>query len=149
MASVNKAILLGNCGRDPELRYVASGKAVCNFSLATSEKWTTKDGGKQEKTVWHNIVIWEKLAEIANQYLKKGSQVYLEGAIENRTYEDKEGVKKNISEVVVGMGGKMVLLGDSRARENGNDGAANGEGSQLPPAGQYAGSMQSSDSLPF
>ena len=99
--SVNKAILLGNLGRDPELRYTPSGKAVASFSLATSERWTSQDGQKQESTTWHNIVVWGKLAEVMKEYLHKGSQVYIEGRIANRSYDDKDGNKKYVSEVVV------------------------------------------------
>ena len=98
MASVNKAFLLGNVGRDAELRYIASGKAVCTFSMATSERWE-KDGEKQEKTTWHQIVIWGKVAEWAGKNIKKGDPVFVEGRIENRTYDDKDGNKRFVSEV--------------------------------------------------
>ncbi len=97
--SVNKAILIGNLGKDPELKFLESGRAVCKFSLATSEKWT-KDGEKHENTTWHNIVAWGKQAEVIKEYLSKGRQVYIEGRIENRSYEQ-DGVTKYISEVVV------------------------------------------------
>jgi len=97
---MNLATLLGRLGRDPELKYIASGTAVCNFSMATSEKWKDKAGAKQEKTVWHNIVIWGKSGEAANIILKKGSLVLVSGKIENRSY-DKAGEKRFISEVVV------------------------------------------------
>jgi len=99
--SVNKAILLGNLGRDPELRYTPSGKAVATFSLATSERWTSQDGQKQESTTWHNIVVWGKQAEVMKEYLRKGRQVFIEGRIANRSYDDKDGNKKYVSEVVV------------------------------------------------
>jgi len=99
--SVNKAILIGNLGKDPELKFTQSGKAVVNFSLATSERWSDQSGEKKESTTWHNIVAWGKQAEVMNEYLKKGSQVYIEGRIDNRSYDDKEGNKKYISEVVV------------------------------------------------
>jgi len=98
--SVNKAILIGRLGKDPELKNTESGKAVCNFSLATSERWTDNEGERQEKTTWHNIVAWKKLAENMAKYLTKGREVYIEGRIENRSYEDKEGNTKYISEVV-------------------------------------------------
>ncbi|MCD6161793.1 MAG: single-stranded DNA-binding protein [candidate division Zixibacteria bacterium] len=101
MASVNKAILIGNLGKDPELRYTPSGQAVAKFSLATTRKWRDKDGQSQEQTTWHNIVCWGRQAEIANEYLRKGRPVYIDGRIDNRSYEDKDGVKKYISEVVV------------------------------------------------
>jgi len=99
--SVNKAILIGNLGKDPELRYTPSGKAVATFSLATTERWSGDDGQKNESTTWHNIVAWGKQAEVINEYLKKGRQVYIEGRIQNRSYDDKEGNKRYISEVVV------------------------------------------------
>ena len=99
--AVNKAILIGHLGRDPELKYTSSGKAVASFSLATTEKWTSQDGQRQEQTVWHNIVAWGKQAELVKEYLAKGRQVYIEGRIVNRSYDDKEGNKKYISEIVV------------------------------------------------
>ncbi len=99
--SVNKAILIGNLGKDPDLRYTPAGKAVATFSLATSERWTNQEGQKQENTTWHNIVAWGKQAEVMKEYLHKGKQVYIEGRIQNRSYDDKEGNKKYISEVVV------------------------------------------------
>ena len=98
--SVNKAILIGRLGKDPELKDTPSGKAVCNFSLATDETWTT-DGEKHKATTWHNITVWGKQAEIMKEYLKQGQEVYIEGRIDNRSYEDKDGVKKYRSEVVV------------------------------------------------
>tara|TARA_Y100000992_G_scaffold190618_1_gene129267 strand:- start:759 stop:1172 length:414 start_codon:yes stop_codon:yes gene_type:complete len=108
MAGVNKAILLGNLGKDPEIRRLDDGRAVANFSIATSESYKNKAGERVTNTEWHNIVLWSPLAEIAENYLKKGSQVYIEGKISNRSYEDKDGVKKYISEVV---GRDITLLG--------------------------------------
>ena len=99
--SVNKAILIGRLGKDPDLSYTPGGKAVTKFSLATTERWTGQDGQRQETTTWHNIVAWGKPAEIIKEYMSKGREIYLEGRIENRSYDDKEGVKKYISEVVV------------------------------------------------
>ncbi len=100
MASVNKVILIGNLGTDPELRYTSSGTPVANFSLATHEQWTTRDGEKEERTEWHRIVAWGKLAEICNQYLHKGSQVYIEGKIRSRSWEDREGQKRFTTEII-------------------------------------------------
>jgi len=100
MASVNKVILIGNLGRDPELNYTPSGQPVCNFSIATSEKWNDKTGQKQEKTEWHNIVVWGKLAEICNQYLKKGRSAYVEGRITTLSWDGTDGVKRYKTEVV-------------------------------------------------
>lgn len=108
MAGVNKVILLGHLGKDPEVKKLDSGKSVANFSLATSEVYKNKEGEKVTNTEWHNIVLWSPLAEIAESYLKKGSQLYLEGKISNRSYEDKDGIKKYISEVV---GRDITLLG--------------------------------------
>jgi len=98
---VNKAILIGNLGRDPDLQYTPSGTAVAKFTLATNEQWTGQDGQKNERTTWHNIVAWGKQAEVIKEYLSKGRQVYIEGRIDNRSYDDKEGNKRYISEVVV------------------------------------------------
>ena len=97
--SVNKVILIGNLGKDPEVRFTAGGKAVAKFSLATSERFTDASGQTQERTEWHNIVVWGKQAESCGQYLQKGRQVYIEGRIQNRSYDDKEGNKKYITEI--------------------------------------------------
>jgi single-strand DNA-binding protein len=99
--SVNKAILIGRLGKDPELKYTPSGKAVCNFTVATNERWSGADGQKNETTTWHNIVAWGKQAELLKEYLSKGREVYIEGRIDNRTYDKKDGTKGYISEVVV------------------------------------------------
>lgn len=98
MSGVNKAILIGNLGRDPELRYTQNGQAVVNFTLATSETWT-KDGERQERTEWHRIVVWGRTGEICAQYLSKGRQVYVEGRIQTREWEDKEGNKRQTTEI--------------------------------------------------
>jgi single-strand DNA-binding protein len=100
MASVNKAILVGNLGDDPEQRFTPSGTAVANFRIATHEQWTNKDGGKSERTEWHRIVAWGKLGEICGEYLHKGSQVYIEGRIQTRSWEDREGNKRYTTEIV-------------------------------------------------
>ena len=100
MSSVNKAIVLGRLGGDPELKYTPSGQAVCNFTVATSESYKDKSGVKQEKTEWHRIVVWGKVAESCNTYLGKGSEVYLEGGIQTRSWENKEGVKQYTTEIV-------------------------------------------------
>lgn len=98
--SINKVILVGRLGADPELRYTSSGSLVCNFSVATSEKWTDETGDKQEKVEWHRIVSWSNLAENCNKYLIKGREVYIEGRIQTRSYEDKDGLIKYITEVI-------------------------------------------------
>ncbi|MCZ6449646.1 MAG: single-stranded DNA-binding protein, partial [Deltaproteobacteria bacterium] len=98
--SVNKVILIGNLGRDPEVRFTANGRAVANFSIATTEKWVDTNGDKQERTEWHNIVVWGKQGETCAQYLAKGRQVYIEGSIRSRSYDDKSGNKRYITEIV-------------------------------------------------
>ena len=97
---VNKAILIGNLGRDPEILYTKNGNAVASFSLATSEKWKGKDGETQEETEWHRIVAWNKLGEICGEYLNKGKQVYIEGRLQTREWEDKDGNKRESTEIV-------------------------------------------------
>jgi single-strand DNA-binding protein len=139
--SVNKAILIGNLGKDPELRYTPGGRAVATFSLATSENWTGPDGEKKESTTWHNIVAWGKTAELAKEYLRKGRQVYIEGRIANRSYEDKEGNKKYISEVVVQT---MQFLGGRPSGESAGGGGGS-EPADLPTPEQHSGD----DDLPF
>lgn len=98
--SVNKVILLGRLGQDPELKYTPGGAAVCNFSVATTEAWTDKQGQKQEKTEWHRIVVWGKLAELCNQYLAKGRQAFLEGRLQTRSWDDKDGTKRYTTEIL-------------------------------------------------
>ena len=101
MAGVNKVILLGRVGQDPEMRYTENGTAIANFSVATSEQWKNKDGKKKEKTEWHKVVAWKRLGEICGEYLNKGSQVYIEGRIETRNWEGKDGKKRYTTEVIV------------------------------------------------
>lgn len=108
MGSVNKVILLGNLGRDPELKYTPSGSAVANFTIATNETWKDKEGQKQEHTEWHRVVVWGKLAEICGEYLHKGRQVYIEGSIRTRTYKDREGTEKSVTEIKAD---NMVMIG--------------------------------------
>jgi single-strand DNA-binding protein len=99
MAGINKVILVGNLGKDPEVRTIQSGAQVARFSLATSESYTNKEGQKVENTEWHNVVLWRGLATVAEKYLKKGNKVYIEGKLRNRQYEDKDGVKKYTTEI--------------------------------------------------
>jgi len=106
--SVNKVILIGRLGKDPETRYMTSGDAVTNCTLATSENWKDKSGEKQEKTEWHNLVFYRRLAEIAGEYLKKGSQIYIEGKLQTRKWQDKEGRDRYNTEIVVN---EMTMLG--------------------------------------
>ncbi len=108
MASVNKVILVGNLGRDPEVRYMPNGEAVCNFSIATTDSWKDKNGQKQERTEWHNIVMYRKLAEIAGEYLKKGRPVYVEGRLQTRKWQTKEGQDRYTTEIIAD---QMQMLG--------------------------------------
>ncbi|WP_313950421.1 single-stranded DNA-binding protein [Accumulibacter sp.] len=130
MASVNKVILVGNLGADPETRYLPNGDAVCNIRIATSESWKDKQtGDKKEATEWHRIVFFRRLAEIAGQYLKKGSSVYVEGSLKTRKWQDKDGNERYTTEIV---GNEMKMLG---GRE--------GLGSPPSDEGDYGGSMPS------
>lgn len=126
---VNKVILVGNLGQDPEVRYMPNGGAVANITLATSESWRDKQTGEtKEKTEWHRVVLFGKLAEVAGEYLRKGSQVYIEGALQTRKWTDQAGVEKYTTEVVVNIGGTMQMLG---GRAGGGAGApAGGNGGQ-------------------
>jgi single-strand DNA-binding protein len=142
--SVNKAILIGNLGADPELRYTPGGQAVTTFRLATTERWTGQDGQKNEKTVWHNIVAWGKQAETAKEYLSKGRQVYVEGRIDNRSYDDKEGNKRYVSEIVAQRIQFLGSRGDAAPDTTAAPAAAQ-EAPSAPPEG--AGSDD--DDLPF
>jgi len=114
MASVNKVILVGNLGKDPEVRYMPNGEAVCNFSIATTDSWKNKEGVKQEKTEWHNIVIYRKLAEIAGEYLAKGRPVYIEGRLQTRKWE-KEGVTRYTTEIIAD---QMQMLGSRQEQDD-------------------------------
>lgn len=115
MASVNKVILVGNLGKDPEVRYLEGGTAVANFSMATTEAYKDKNGNKVESTEWHNIVMWRGLAEIAEKYLKKGMQVYIEGKLRSRSWEDKEKIKRYTTEIVADT---MQILGRKENKAN-------------------------------
>jgi single-strand DNA-binding protein len=108
MSSLNKILLIGHLGKDPEVRYTADGSPVATFSLATSENWTDKNGSRQEHTEWHNIVAWSKLADLCKKYLTKGRQVYIEGRIRSREWTDRDGNKRRTTEVIAT---QMVLLG--------------------------------------
>jgi single-strand DNA-binding protein len=139
MASVNKVILIGNLGRDPETRYTTGGDAVTNLRIATTDTWKDKAGEKQEKTEWHTVVLFGRQAEIAGEYLKKGRPVYIEGRLQTRKYTDKEGVEKYSTEIV---GDRMQLLG---GREGGGGGGGDvefdsGSGAGPRPGGRSSGS---------
>jgi len=124
--SVNKVMLIGNLGKDPELRYAPSGSAVASFSLATSEQWKDQEGNPQERTSWHNVVVWGKLAEIAAEYLKKGRKVYIEGRLQYRDYETKDGNKRYVTEIVAS---DLIML--SSPRQDGGEKEEGGSG--VPP----------------
>lgn len=143
--SVNKVILVGNVGKDPEVRHIDSGVAVANFSLATSESYTAKNGEKVTTTEWHNIVMWRGLAEIAEKYVKKGKQLYIEGKLRTRSWDDKDGNKRYTTEVVAD---NMMLLG-------GRDGGSNGSTETRKPEekldipGDFDADQGTDDDLPF
>ena len=138
MASVNKVILIGNLGRDPETRYTTGGDAICNLNIATSEQWKDKSGEKQERTEWHRVVLFGRQAEIAGEYLKKGRSVYIEGRLQTRKYTDKDGVEKYSTEIV---GDRMQLLGSREGAGGGGDvDFGSGSGSGGSRAGGGAGS---------
>src|SRR5690349_393413 len=145
MASVNKVIILGNLGRDPETRYTTGGDAVTNLNIATSEQWKDKNGEKQERTEWHRVVLFGRQAEIAGEYLKKGRSVYIEGRLQTRKYTDKDGVEKYSTEIVAD---RMQLIGSARDAGGGGDaefasspsgGGARREGGGSKPAGGAGG----------
>lgn len=118
---VNKCILIGNLGQDPEIRYMPSGGAVANLTLATSESWRDKQTGEmKEKTEWHRVCIFGKLAEIAGEYLRKGSQVYIEGSLQTRKWQDQNGQDRYTTEVVVNIGGSMQMLGGNGGNQAGS-----------------------------
>jgi single-strand DNA-binding protein len=130
MASVNKVILIGNLGRDPEVRYAPSGSAICNVTIATSRQWKNKDSGeRQEETEWHRVVFYDRLAEIAGEYLKKGKSVYVEGRLKTRKWTDKDGVEKYTTEVIAQ---EMTMLGGREGGSAGADGSSGDEGGYSP-----------------
>ncbi|HSM98686.1 MAG TPA: single-stranded DNA-binding protein, partial [Gallionella sp.] len=142
--SVNKVILIGRLGKDPETRYMTSGEAVTNATLATSENWKDKSGEKQEKTEWHNLVFYRRLAEIAGEYLKKGSQIYVEGKLQTRKWQDKEGKDRYTTEIVVN---EMQMLGsksggagsfevEDRPARSGGGSSASSSAPKSAPAGK-------------
>ena len=136
---INKVILVGNLGQDPEVRYLPSGDAVCSLTLATSESWRDKATGEQkDHTEWHRVVLFGKLAEVAGEYLRKGYQVYIEGQLRTRKWTDQAGVERYTTEVVVNVGGTMQILG---GRQGG--GAASAGGSTAQGGNQFSGGAQS------
>ncbi len=150
--SVNKVILVGRLGRDPETRYTSGGQAVCNFTMATDESFKDRSGERQKRTEWHRIVLWAKLAEIAQQYLKKGTLVYIEGRIQSRQWDDRDGNKRTTVEIV----GNVMRMLSTRAE---TAAAAAGAGTSVPagadaeapaPAEEPAGTPEITDEdIPF
>ena len=142
MASVNKVILVGNLGRDPETRYMPDGGAITNISIATTSTWKDKSGEKQEATEWHRISFFGKLAEIAGEYLKKGSQVYVEGRLRTRKWQDKDGVEKTTTEVIADemkmLGARQGMGGEGGGGGGGDYAKSSGGGSSGAPAGAAA-----------
>jgi len=153
--SVNKVIILGRLGQDPELKYTPGGAPVCNFSLATTEAWTDKSGQKQEKTEWHRIVVWGKLAELCNQYLSKGRQAFVEGRLQTRSWDDKDGNKRYTTEINAST--VQFIGGPSAGADKGVDRSAGMD--QSPNYGAQGGMNQeyrvsndtqfASDDIPF
>ncbi|MGH7960734.1 MAG: single-stranded DNA-binding protein [Candidatus Binatia bacterium] len=140
-SSVNKAILIGNLGKDPEVRFTPSGRAVAKFPLATTDSWTDQESGRQERTEWHNVVVWGKQAESCGQYLAKGRQVYIEGSIRSRSYDDKDGNKRYITEIVAQ---RVQFLGGG-----GGGRSAQQEGGPGGGFDEFGGGPASEDDIPF
>jgi single-strand DNA-binding protein len=148
MASLNKVTLIGRLGKDPETKYLPNGEAVCNFTLATSETWNNKNGERQEKTEWHQITLFRKVAEVAGKYLKKGSQVYIEGKIQTRKWQDKEGNDRWTTEIV---GNQMQMLGskgDAVPSDMPSDNGAQRNSGGAQQGGNGASRMDRSDNRP-
>ncbi len=163
MASVNKVILVGNLGKDPEVRYMPSGDAITNITMATTDSWKDKNGEKQEKTEWHRVAFFGKLAEIAGEYLKKGSQVYVEGRLQTRKWQDKEGQDRYTTEIVAD---RMQMLGsrsgggnyevqdkappgEGRESGSGNGQTSSSQGSSKPPVKKGGDFADFEDDIPF
>ena len=145
---VNKVILVGTCGQDPEVRYLPNGNAVTNLSLATSEQWTDKQTGqKVEKTEWHRVSMFGKVAEIAGEYLRKGSQVYIEGKLQTREWE-KDGIKRYTTEIVVDMQGTMQLLGGRPQGDNAQQGGGMSNSAPRPQQSRPQQSQPQRESRP-
>ncbi|HEX8318887.1 single-stranded DNA-binding protein [Longimicrobium sp.] len=134
--SLNKAILIGNLGQDPEIRTIPSGARVAQFSVATTRRWNGRDGQQQEKTEWHRIVVWEKLVDIVEKWVKKGDRIYVEGEIEYRQYEDKDGVTKYMTEI---RAREIILLGGGREGGDRESGGGGGYGGGGGGGGGYGG----------
>lgn len=143
MASLNKVMLIGNLGKDPEVRFTASGQAVASFSLATSEKFKGKSGEWEERTEWHNITLWGKLAEIAGEYLSKGKTIYIEGRLQTRKWQDKSGNDRYTTDIV---GDKMQMLSAKGERSGGSDSSS---ASRPSSSSNYEEPPFQDDDIPF
>ncbi len=148
MASINKVILVGNLGRDPELRYIPSGMAVANLNLATNESWTDKSGEKKERTEWHRVVVWGKQAEVLSGYLSKGRQVYVEGSLQTRSWDDKSGNKRYTTEI---RASRVLMLGrpEGGTRQPSAAPAEAAEAAEPADAAPAGGNEYSEDDIPF
>ncbi len=142
MASVNKVIIIGNSGADTELRTTNTGRKVANFRLATNEKWKDKEGNAQERTEWHTIIAWDRLGEVCHQYIKKGRSVYVEGRLQTRSWEDKDGIKRYTTEIVCLT---MQLLGSP----NGSGGGRPDKQPGYTPGAEEPIVIDSEDEIPF
>ncbi|HCU24746.1 MAG TPA: single-stranded DNA-binding protein, partial [Deltaproteobacteria bacterium] len=139
-------ILIGNLGSDPEVKYTPSGAAVANFNIATNESWTTKEGKKEERTEWHKIVVWNKLAELCGEYLSKGRPVYLEGRLQTREWNDKDGNKRYTTEIVAQT---IQFLGSAPGSREGRPAAGNRNSKSEAPGMEEAVPVEVEDDIPF
>ena len=145
MASLNKVMIIGNLGADPEMRFTANGDAMARFNVACSRRYTTRDGEQREETEWVRVVLWRRLAEIAGQYLSKGRQVYIEGRLQTRQWQDQQGQNRYTTEVVAS---EMVMLGNRGSGGGGGDfGGGGGGGNWQEPSGNFGG--PDAGDLPF
>lgn len=150
MAGINKVILVGNLGKDPEVRAISTDRKVANFSLATTESYKNKSGERVDQTEWHNVVFYGPIADVIERYLRKGSQIYVEGKIRTRSYDDKDGVKKYITEII---GDTMTMLGTKGSSDSAGSSSGSSSSSSAAPAMESAGSFEpqtsGADDLPF
>lgn len=144
MSGVNKVILVGHLGKDPEVRHLEGGATVATFTLATTESYTTRDGRKVDQTEWHNVVVWRGLADVASKYLQKGKLVYVEGKIRTRSYDDKEGNKRYVTEIVAD---NFTMLG--RKGDDQNGGNSENQNSKEPQKFDLGSANDADDDLPF
>jgi single-strand DNA-binding protein len=153
MASVNKVILIGNVGRDPEIRYMQSGEPIANFTLATNEVWNDKSGQRQERTEWHRVEVFGKTAQVVRDYVTKGKPIYVEGSIRYEEWTDKDGNKRNTTRIrVSGPGSRLVLLGsrgEGGGGGGGRGGSGGGGGAPEPPPPEGGEFQASDDDVPF